>query len=36
LLFLFFAQDIAHGDGAYYTSRRCQRLGPRYRWPVFR
>jgi hypothetical protein len=28
-------QDIAHGDGAYKASRRSQRPGRRYRWPVF-
>ena len=35
LLFLFFAQDIAHADGGYRPSRQSQCPGF-YRWPVFR
>ena len=34
LLFLFFAQDIAHADGGYRPSRQSQCPGF-YRWPVF-
>src|SRR6266853_1624330 len=33
LLFLLFAQDVAHADGAYKASRRSQRPGL-YSWPI--